>query len=137
MVTEKLFWKESYEEKDLTSEIELESEKEKLDAKSSTYVHKEIAKKPVAFDFTYINNLLSNMETLEEKIKWLRKFKTQLQQSQKAMAFNSWNLATSRELENQHKSMTPYIQTISLAIREVQKKIRVLLEKRKRTKYRK
>lgn len=135
--TEKVFWKEVYEEDVIVAENELESEKEKSLKKSSTCLHEKTAKKPVAFDFTYIENLLANMETLEEKIKWLQNFKTQLQQSQKAMAYNSWTLASSSELENQHKSMTPYIQTISLAIREVQKKIRALLEKRKRRKYRK
>ena len=137
MDTEKVFWKEVYEENEVLEPTELEVKEEKIKEKSSTCLHEKTVKKPVAFDFTYIDNLLDNMETLEEKIKWLQNFKTQLQQSQKAMAFNSWNLASSNELEDQYKSVTPYIQTISLAIRAVQIKIKALLEKRKRQKYRK
>ena len=72
------------------------------------------------------------MDTIKEKIQWLRNFKTQLQQSQKAMAMNSWTLATSKALENQHKSVTPYIQTVSLAIRTIQNKIRLLKQEQKR-----
>ncbi len=134
MELENVYWQEVLEENELEVEVELDSEKEQLSEESSTCVHKksELPLKVPGFDFTYIEKLLSNMETTNEKIKWLRNFKTQLQQSQKAMAMNSWTLGNSKALENQYKSVTPYIQTVSLAIRTVQTKIKLLKEELKR-----
>lgn len=85
-----------------------------------------------AFDFTHIDKLLLKMDTIEAKINWLKNFLKQLQETQKSMVFNSWGNGSSRSIENQYNSVTPYIQTISLGIREVMKKIRLLKEERKR-----
>ena len=134
MELENAYWQEVFEEPELEVEPELDSDKEKVSEESSTCVHKksELPAKVPGFDFTYIEKLLSNMETTKEKIKWLRNFKTQLQQSQKVMAMNSWTLGNSKALENQYKSVTPYIQTVSLAIRTIQNKIKLLKEELKK-----
>jgi len=143
METQRIVWKDFYEveeleaEKELETEKELKSQAEKLAEKDSTCTHTPVKarksiKKPVGFDFTYIEKLLSDMDTIEDQIRWLQNFLTQLQQSQKAMAFNSWGLTSANALESQQKAMTPYIQTTSLAIREIQKKIRLLRDERKR-----
>ena len=131
METENVYWQEIYEEEKLDFEPELDSEGEESSKES---IHKELASKHKipGFDFTSIEKLLSNMDTFKEKIKWLRNFKTQLQQSQKAMAMNSWTVTNSKAIENQYKSMTPYIQTVSIAIRAIQNKIRLLKEEQKR-----
>ena len=134
MELEKIRKEVSFEEDELELETELDSEGEEISKESSICTHEKPAlkQKIPGFDLTYVEKLLSNMDNTKEKIKWLRNFKTQLQQGQKAMAMNSWTVANSKALENQYKSMTPYIQTVSIAIRAIQNKIRQLKEKLKR-----
>ncbi|NVM30876.1 MAG: hypothetical protein HWN65_18695 [Candidatus Helarchaeota archaeon] len=135
METENVYWQEIYEEEKLDLETELDSEGEEISKESSTGTHEKLALKHKipGFDFTSIEKILAKMDTFKEKIKWLRNFKTQLQQSQKAMAMNSWTVANSKSIENQYKSMTPYIQTVSIAIRAIQNRIRLLKEAQKRS----
>ncbi len=112
--------------------IELEKAKPEVKApKAEVCVHKEAP----AYDFTHIEKILSKMSSIEQKIAWLKTFLKQLQETQKAIMFSSWGHATSSAIEEQYKSMTPYIQTVALGIREVQKKIRLLSEERVKQKY--
>lgn len=112
--------------------VEFEKAKpENKSFKEDGCAHKDAA----AYDFTHIDKLLAKMKTHEEKIAWLKAFLKQLQETQKAMMFNSWGYATTMAIEDHYKSMTPYIQTVVLGIRAVQKKIQLLNENRVKSKY--
>lgn len=137
--------KEEIDESVLEQKNELEPLAEKEAQKIDTCIHEKMAvhplkekrkvKKVTGFDFSHIENLLANMESIGEQVKWLKNFLNQLQQTQRTMSANSWVYATANAIENQQHSMKPYIQTLSLAIRAVQSKLRHLKEIQKKMKY--
>ena len=128
MEYENVYWEEILVEDEIEKEKKEEKEEIKAKPKAAEPCVHEKSKLP-GFDFTYIDKILSNMTTTKEKIVWLRNFKNQLQESQRVMAMSSWTLADSKALEDQYKSVTPYIQTVSLAIRMIQNKIKLLSDK--------
>ena len=80
----------------------------------------------VRFDFTHIDNLLSNMNTPQEKIRWLKTYLKQLRQSQRTMYLTAKGLPALRTVEEQYNALSPYAQIYPLIINKIQNKIRRL-----------
>ena len=117
----------------MESEVEVEKKKDKkiipkqvvetLPKVETTCLHGTEVK-AIKFDFTHIDNLLANMCTPQEKIRWLKTYLKQLRQSQRTMYLSAQGLPTLRSVEEQYDALTPYNQIYPVIINKIQNKIR-------------